>query len=89
VTVMTATAETSAASYDGPTCWRCGGPCATHKGSVHGWTCTACLQRYLDESAARGDARDRRDRQKLARKRIENSDNNDFSPLDGGRRGDD
>ncbi|WP_237394268.1 hypothetical protein [Mycobacterium paraintracellulare] len=84
---MTATADTSAEAYDGPTCWRCGGPCASYKGSVHGWTCTACLNRYLDEGAAKAEARDRRERQKLARKRIESSDNTDFSPVNGGRRG--
>ena len=80
VSTMTATSDTSADA--GPTCSRCGGPCATHKGSVHGWTCSACLTRYLEEGAAKAAERDRRDRQKLARKRIEGNDN-DFSPLDG------
>lgn len=90
MTAMTAAADAaSAEAYDGPLCWRCGGPCASYKGSVHGWTCSACLQRYLDEGAAKAAERDRRDRQKLARKRIEGSDNNDYSSVDGGRRGDD
>lgn len=29
-------------------CQRCYGPCRTHKGSMHGWTCEACLRDYLD-----------------------------------------
>lgn len=82
-TTTAADPPTSAEAYDGPTCWRCGGPCASYKGSVHGWTCTACLNRYLDEGAAKAAERDRRDRQKLARKRIESSDNTDFSPVSG------
>lgn len=86
MTVMTATADTSAGAYDGPTCWRCGGPCATYKGTVHGWTCTACIDRYLDEGAARGLARDRKERERTARKLLAS---NDLSPVTGGRRGDD
>jgi hypothetical protein len=54
VTTMTADAATSAEAYDGPLCWRCGGPCGTYKGSIHGWTCTACLDRYLDEARGEG-----------------------------------
>lgn len=73
--------------YDGPLCWRCGGPCASYKGSVHGWTCTTCINRYLDDGAAKAAERDRRDRQKMARKRLYAHD--DFSPVTGGRRGDD
>lgn len=34
-------------------CWDCGGPCASNKGSTHGWRCTACLDAYLDEGWAR------------------------------------
>lgn len=30
-------------------CQRCGGPCRAHAGSVHGWTCRACLQKYIDK----------------------------------------
>jgi len=45
-------------------CWRCGGPCLTFKGSVHGWTCTACLDRYLDDGAARWEASERREQEK-------------------------
>jgi len=49
------------------TCWDCGGPCATFKGSVHGWRCAPCLRRHVDESAARGAERDRRERDKALR----------------------
>ena len=81
---MTATSAVGYAAsgdaYDGPLCWRCGGPCGNYKGSVHGWTCTACLDRYLDEGAAKGAERDRRDRQKTERKRLEAHGDNDLSP---------
>jgi hypothetical protein len=52
------------------TCWECGGPCLTHKGTVHGWRCSACLNRYLDEGASKGAERDRRERDRLDRKQI-------------------
>ncbi len=84
---MTATAAVdypaSGDAYDGPMCWRCGGPCWQWKGTVHGWTCGACIDRYLDESAAKGAERDRRDREKLARKRLDAPD--DLSPRMSGR----
>lgn len=54
--------------YEGPTCWDCGGPCATHKGSVHGWRCTECLDAYLDEGAARWAVRQAKERAKNERK---------------------
>lgn len=44
-------------------CWDCGGPCLTYKGSKHGWRCRACVDRYLDEAAAKADAYDRRNRE--------------------------
>lgn len=88
MTAMTAAADTaSAEAYDGPRCWRCGGPCASYKGSVHGWTCTACLDRYLDAAAAKAAERDRRDRQKMARKRLDAYGDNDSPRIDGERRG--
>lgn len=43
-------------------CWDCGGPCLTYKGSKHGWRCRGCIDRYLDEAAAKGDARNRQQR---------------------------
>lgn len=27
-----------------PTCWDCGGPCLSYKGSVHGWRCSRCVE---------------------------------------------
>lgn len=64
MTVMTG-ASLSADDADAPAvCWRCGGPCLTFKGSVHGWTCTACLDRYLDDGAERYAARLRKDQAK-------------------------
>lgn len=71
------TAAISEADHDtdadaaGGVCWRCGGPCLTYKGSVHGWSCTACLDRYLEEGAAKAAARDRKDRERLARKALD------------------
>ena len=58
---------TTATTDDLASCWRCGGPCLTYKGSVHGWTCQGCLAQYLEQSAAKADERDRRERQKNAR----------------------
>lgn len=46
------------------TCWDCGGPCLSHKGSEHGWRCRTCLQRYLDTGAAKAAAADARIRAK-------------------------
>jgi hypothetical protein len=68
MTVMTATD----ADYDDDTdppgvCWRCGGPCLLFKGSVHGWTCTTCLDKYLDASAAKAQERERVRQAKKAR----------------------
>ncbi|WP_232001882.1 hypothetical protein [Mycobacterium sp. 852014-52450_SCH5900713] len=59
------------ADTSGGVCWECGGPCLTYKGSVHGWRCIACLHRYLDDGAAKAAARDRRDRERLARKALD------------------
>lgn len=56
--------------YNGPVCWERQGPCLTYRGSVHGWRCSACIQNYLDSSAARADAADRRTRERLARKQM-------------------
>ncbi|BBZ64514.1 hypothetical protein [Mycolicibacterium monacense] len=87
---MTATAAVDYAApevYTGPRCQACDGPCWQWKGNVWGYTCTACIERHLAESAAKGAERDRRDRQKLARKRLDAHDDNDYSSVDGGRRG--
>ncbi|MCH9728734.1 MAG: hypothetical protein K0U84_03455 [Actinomycetia bacterium] len=62
MSTATLTGVADAAAYPVCQCWRCGGPCATFKGSVHGWTCTPCLDRYLAYAAARADVRDRAER---------------------------
>ena len=49
-------------------CWECGGPCLSYKGTDHGWRCRACLDRYLDYAAARGQANEHKSREKLLRK---------------------
>lgn len=59
-------------TYSGPVCRSCGGPCWFWKGSVWEYTCTGCLNRYLDEAAARGAERDRKERERLARKAFRN-----------------
>jgi hypothetical protein len=83
---MTASAMASglADTYDGPRCEQCDGPCWRYKGDVWGWTCTACIERHLAEGAAKADARDRIDRQRLALKRRGNYDS---PPVEDGRRG--
>lgn len=66
MTPATATLDsTEPEAYDGPRCWECGGPCAFYKGSVHGWHCTGCIDRYLDAAAARGEAKQRKARERL------------------------
>ncbi|ETB38920.1 hypothetical protein [Mycobacterium avium] len=71
---MTAADADAPDTYTGPACQSCGGPCWRHRGSVWGYTCAACIDRHLDAAAARGDARDRRERQKNARKLLERND---------------
>lgn len=70
--------------YDGPICQACGGPCWSWKGSVWQYTCTACLDRYLDAAAARAEAKQRKARERLLRRMFHD---NDLSPVDGRRRG--
>jgi hypothetical protein len=49
VTTMTeADVMTGTDGYGGPRCQSCGGPCWQWKGSVWGFTCSACLSAYLD-----------------------------------------
>jgi hypothetical protein len=48
-------------------CWECDGPCLTHKGSVHGWRCSACLERYLDAAAARWAAKSDKAKERVER----------------------
>lgn len=77
---------TAATSDDLAACWRCGGPCLTYKGSVHGWTCQACLAQYLEQSAAKADERDRRERQKNARKLLQRNETEPSVMANGRRR---
>lgn len=65
--------------YAGPLCQECGGPCWHWKGSVWGYTCTACLDRYLDASAARAEAKERKARDRLLRKMFHDNDSNAVS----------
>lgn len=57
-------------TYAAPCCRVCGGPTWRWRGSVHGYTCTPCLDAYLADSAARGAERDRRERERLERKQF-------------------
>lgn len=50
------------------TCWDCGGPCLTYKGSAHGWRCRTCCDAYLAAGAAKAAEADARDRAKRAAK---------------------
>lgn len=75
---------TATATYEGPLCWECRGPCATYKGSVHGWHCTACIERYLDAAAARAEAKQRKARERLLHRMFHNC--NDSTPLTADRR---
>lgn len=58
-------------TYAGPRCQGCGGPCWFWKGSVWEYTCTACIDRYLDEGLARWEARERRERERAARRALD------------------
>ncbi|BBX15224.1 hypothetical protein CRI77_22425 [Mycolicibacterium duvalii] len=67
MTATTLTTEAEAAAYTGPACQSCGGPCWQWRGSVWEYTCTLCIDRYLDEAAARWATRMTKQRDKLAR----------------------
>lgn len=49
-------------------CWECGGPCATYKGTVHGWRCTACIDRHLTAAQTAFDAQTEKIRAKAVAK---------------------
>jgi hypothetical protein len=76
VTVMTEhhpeAVHADADNYAGPRCQGCGGPCWFWKGSVWDYTCTACIDRYLDEGLARWEARERREQEKQRAKTTRN-----------------
>lgn len=48
-------------------CWECHGPCLIYRGTVHGWRCSACIDKYLQAAAARADAKVQRHRETLSR----------------------
>lgn len=52
--------------HNGPLCPVCEGPSWLWRGSVHGYTCGACLDQYLAAAAARADAKAQRHRERLA-----------------------
>lgn len=56
----------SADDYTGPRCQSCGGPAWLWRGSVWGHTCSTCITRHLDATAARADAKVRKHRERLA-----------------------
>lgn len=64
---MTTAIETAPeqATYLCYVCWECDGPCRTYKGSVHGWRCAACIERYLAASAAKAEAEAEKSRQRF------------------------
>jgi hypothetical protein len=61
-------------TYDGPRCQSCGGPCWQYKGSVWEYTCTDCIDAYLDEAAARWIVRQAKERAKNERKLLRSND---------------
>lgn len=72
---MTMMTETGYEDTDAPgTCWDCGGPCLTYKGSVHGWHCAACLGRYLDAGQARWEARSDKAKERIRRNLLHSND---------------
>lgn len=66
------------------TCWECGGPCLTYKGSEHGWRCRTCCTEYLGAGAAKSAAADARDRAKRAAKMRAVSEGGDIGRGGGG-----
>ncbi|WP_063967967.1 hypothetical protein [Mycobacterium avium] len=73
MTTMTGTATTDQDAADGAPywlCWDCGGPCLMFKGSVHGWRCQTCIDKYLEDGTARWLARARKEQEKLRAKHL-------------------
>lgn len=68
MTAAVATPGTRPDTHAAPCCQSCGGPCWQWRGSVWEFTCSACLASYLDAAAARADARQLRERERLMRK---------------------
>lgn len=57
-----------------PLCWECGGPCLTYKGTVHGWRCTACIERYLDAGERAWQARSEKAKERITRNLLHGND---------------
>ncbi|BCI83455.1 hypothetical protein MTY66_50800 [Mycolicibacterium sp. TY66] len=49
------------------TCQSCQGPCLQWRGSVWGFTCTACIRQHHEAQIARADVADRKARERLCR----------------------
>jgi hypothetical protein len=91
MTAMTAidADHSTSTDYDGPVCQVCGKPCWQWKGSVHGYTCTACLEVLMDKAAARWDAKSAKARERVQRTLRHHNDNDIQNPVvtaDGDRR---
>jgi hypothetical protein len=77
------------ADYDAPgICQVCGGPCRQWKGSVHGYTCRACLEVLMDDGARRWERRSARAREKVVRNVLHGNDNPTLVTASGDRRRD-
>ncbi len=74
MTAMSNTAPTEPATYAGPVCQSCGGPCARWKGSVWQYTCTGCIERYLDDSEQAWQTRSAKVREKITRNLLHGND---------------
>jgi hypothetical protein len=77
-----------ATGYDGPRCQVCAGPCFQWKGSVHGWTCRACLEVLMDKSARRRAGLEAHSREKVVRNVLYRNDNPTLVTASGDRRRD-
>ncbi len=67
-------AATELDPYAGPVCQSCGGPCWRWKGSVWGYTCTACIERHLDDGERAWQARSANVRDKITRNLLHGND---------------
>ncbi|QLL05588.1 hypothetical protein [Mycobacterium vicinigordonae] len=75
---ISTTAPTEPATYAGPVCQSCGGPCWRWKGSVWGYTCTACIERYLDDGERAWQAKSPNARDRISRNLLHGNDNPNF-----------
>lgn len=87
MTGMSSTVPSERDSYTGPRCQSCGGPCARWKGSVWQYTCTGCIERYLDDSERAWQARSANVRDKITRNLLHGNDYPNFRVVDGSAAG--